>query len=149
MPIFVLVSTLAVCLSTWLAFARGGDAAPVTDALFVSGPCLVLGIYLFVVSRKEGLRDTTGLLVPRRVGLLCAWLPNFLILALLGLYFFLKIVNSGTYALDELTNYFMIFPVWVLSILTGLVGAADTRTARDKQEAKRKESTPAPANPPV
>ncbi len=138
MAYFVLVSTFVVWLSTWAVFARGGSPAAVKDALFVCGPLLVLGIYLFLVSRKEGLRDSTGLLVPRRVGLLCAWLPNFLILAALSFYFFLKIVNSGTYALDELVGYILVLLVWVLSLLTGLVGAADTRTARDKAEAKHK-----------
>ena len=133
----VLALSLAICLSTWLVFARGGSPSAVSDTVFVCGPLLILGIYLFLVSRKDGLRDNTGLRVPLRVGLLYAWLPNLLILGALSFHFCLKIVKAETYRYDDLAAYIFVLIGWILSTLGGLAGVADTRTARNKAEGKR------------
>ena len=145
MAYFVLVLSCVACAATWVVFARIAAPAPISDTLFFCGPLLVLGIYFFLVSRVNGLRDPDGFLVPLRVGLLSAWIPNFVILVALSFYFYWKSVNFGMYRLDETLDYLVVFAVWILSIVTGAIGAGGTRIVLDRQEARRKREETSPS----
>jgi hypothetical protein len=126
MASFVLISTFAVCLSTIGVLVAGGMPGAVVDALFFSGPLLLLGTYLFLVIRKKGLRDPGGLLAPLQVALLSAWIPYLLVLAALNLQYFSKVLTLEDLS-EQTTIYLLLIPTYALSVVTGAIGFAATQ----------------------
>ncbi len=116
---FVLVSTLVVWLSAVaiLSLDSGhGFLYGFSMATIYSLPLLILGVGLYRVTlRRRDVAHSSGSHAQPYLGLLLAWIPNLVVIAVLNVVSGYLITQNAT--ANELSYFLFVFPTWLLCVV--------------------------------